>query len=78
MQGLDDVMEVQLHGFADASCKVYAGVVYLRLITKGEVIVTRFVASKTRVAPINQKTIPRLELLACLVLSRLIKVVFNL
>ena len=32
---------------------------------------TRFIASKTRVAPLRKQTIPRLELLSALLLSRL-------
>ena len=31
MQGVDDVIEVELHGFADASCKACDGVVYLSI-----------------------------------------------
>ena len=32
----------------------------------------RFVASKTRVAPVSKQTIPRLEILSALMLSKLI------
>ena len=49
----------------------YAGVVYLRIVTsKGAY--TRLIMSKTRVAPLAKQTIPRLELLAALILSRLV------
>ena len=49
----------------------YAAVVYLRIETsKGAC--TRLVMSKTRVAPLAKQTIPRLELLAALILSRLV------
>ena len=34
-----------------------------------------FVASKNRVAPVNSMTIPRLELMGCLILSRLMKTI---
>ena len=54
----------------------YAAVVYL-LMRGVEATTTRLVASKTRVAPIQQQTIPRLELLGAVLLSRLIKTVSN-
>lgn len=60
-----------LHGFGDASQRAYAAVVYL-LIETHDGRSTRFVASKTRVAPVKGHSIPRLELLAALLLARLI------
>ena len=36
-----------------------------------------FVASKTRVAPVNKQTIPRLELLSALLLANLVDNVFR-
>ena len=46
-------------------------VVYLRIeMSKGAY--TRLIMSKTRVAPLAKQTIPRLELLAALILSRLV------
>ena len=59
-----------LHGFCDASRVAYAAVIYLSIDTDtGRE--TRFVACKTRVAPLEKQTIPRLELLSALLLSRL-------
>ena len=69
-----DPVSYQLHGFCDSSLFGYAAVVYLRA-TSGASIQTAFVASKTRVAPLSQLTIPRLELLSALILSRLITTV---
>ena len=60
-----------LQGFCDASTGAYAAVVYLKIIAGTEVSV-KFVASKTRVSPVNKQTIPRLELLAALLLAKLI------
>ena len=61
-----------LCGFSDASLHAYAAVVYLRLRGAFGVTVS-FVASKTKVAPVKPtQTIPRLELLGALLLSRLI------
>lgn len=59
-----------LQGFCDASKDAYAAVVYLR-ITSSSGVSVRFVASKTRIAPIKGHTIPRLELLGALLLVRL-------
>ena len=59
-----------LRGFCDASMGAYAAVVYL-MIKSSASIVVRFVVAKSRVAPVHNKTIPRLELLAALLLARL-------
>ena len=58
------VTSIQLHGFCDASEQAYAGVIYLRVTNSdGKVEVSR-ICLKTKVAPIKQLTIPRLELCA--------------
>lgn len=55
-------MSLQLHGFSDASTGAYAGVVYLCMTdTSGKVHVS-LVASKSKVAPKERLTVPRLEL----------------
>ena len=64
----------RLCGFGDASTRAYAAVVYLVMKTNTDTVV-RFVAAKTRVAPIQTQTIPRLELLSALLLSKLITTV---
>ena len=56
----EDLQRVQLHGFADASEKAYGAVVYLRVELTSGTVFTQLVPSKTRVAPINGDTIPRL------------------
>ena len=56
-----------LYGFCDASVSAYAAVVYLHNGSNS----VHFVACKTRVAPLTQQTIPRLELLSSLLLARL-------
>ena len=64
-------IDVQLHGFSDASERAYAAVVYIRVVYSDGRIETRLAASKTRVSPIKKQTIPRLELLGAVILSRL-------
>ena len=61
-----------LIGFCDASSKAYAAVVYFRLETEAHQVSVKFVAAKTQVAPVGGATIPQLELLSGLVLSKLI------
>ena len=69
-----DPVSYHPYGFCDSALSGYAAVVYLRA-TSGTSIQTAFVASKTRVAPLSQLTIPRLELLCALILSRLMTTV---
>ena len=64
-------IDVQLHGISDASERAYAAVVYIRVAYSDGRIETRLVASKTGVSPIKKQTIPRLELLGTVILSRL-------
>ncbi len=68
----DQVLSCVVHGFCDASKSAYAAVTYLVIFTTIDIRV-RFLAAKTRVAPIERQTIPRLELLSCLILARLVK-----
>lgn len=67
----DTLTMAQLVGFCDASTRAYAAVLYLRMETESSVFV-RFLAAKTRVAPLTSLTIPRLELLSALLLSKLL------
>ena len=67
----NEIVSIELHGFSDSSLILYCGVVYDRVITKSQSKVF-FWTSKTRVAPLKRISIPRLELLACFLLTRLI------
>ena len=68
------INSIELHGFADSSNQAYAAVIYVRIVTDKDIKV-QFLTSKTRVAPNKPITIPRLELLSCLLLSKLMKTV---
>ncbi|GFS58553.1 integrase catalytic domain-containing protein [Trichonephila clavipes] len=68
---------ILLIGFCDASQRAYAAVFYLRTeLVTGKVHVS-MITSKTRVAPVKSITLPRLELLASLLLSELYVVVLE-
>ena len=63
---------MQLHGFSDATHQTYAGFVYLHMTNSRGDIHTSLVMFKTKVAPIKQLTIPRLELCGAHTLAQLL------
>ena len=66
-----EVVATQLHTFADASQRGYGAVTYLRFEDiKGNINCT-FVMAKSRVTPLKETTIPRLELSVAVVATRL-------
>ena len=62
----------ELHGFSDASSQAYGAVVYFRTVYDDGSVSSTLVSSKTRVAPVKHQTIPRLELLGALMLTKLV------
>ncbi|GFW65686.1 integrase catalytic domain-containing protein [Trichonephila clavipes] len=62
--------DVELHSFCDASKKVYGAAIYLRTQSRNGISV-KLVTSKSRAAPLNCVTLPKLELLGALVAARL-------
>ena len=67
-------MICRLQGFSDASKAAYAAVVYLS-IEVGTHKVNKLIGSKSRVSPMKELTIPRLELLGALLLANLMKTI---
>ena len=68
----EPVVSTVLHGFSDASQLAYAACVYLKTTRRSGEVDVCLVTSKSRVIPMNKTyTIPRLELLGNLVLSKL-------
>lgn len=67
--GLPDVLE--LHVFVDASEDAFGAVSYWRYITADEKIGVSFVSAKSKCAPMKTMTIPRLELQAAVLGTRL-------
>lgn len=68
----DSVKGVEVYGFSDASICAYAAVVYVRIIQADNSIHSNILTSKTKVAPIKQLSLPRLELCGAVLLTRLI------
>ena len=67
---IDKPAKCTLHGFSDASVKAYCAVIFFVCEINGAFHI-ELLTSKTRVAPIKAQTIPRLELMAALILARL-------
>lgn len=69
---LSSAARVELHAFADASQVAYGAAVYMRVVNEDRVYVN-LISAKTKVAPIEkQLSIPRLELCAAVLATKLI------
>ena len=66
------IINQQLDAFADAYTKGYGGVVSLRQQHQDTSVSVALVMSKTRVSPLKQQTMPKLELTAALLTSNLL------
>ena len=64
------------YGSCDASAWAYAAVIYL-VIESDIKIETKYLVCKTRVAPLQSQTVPRLELLLAFLLSKLVTSVID-
>lgn len=73
-----DYVEIELIGFSDASQKAYGACVYLRVKYIDKSSSVRLIGSKSRVAPLKNVSLPRLELCASLLLARLVHKLKNI
>lgn len=64
--------QIELHGFSDASIYAYAAVVYTRSRQPDGTYAVSIISAKTRVAPVKQKTIAKLELAGSHLLASLL------
>ncbi|XP_063893017.1 uncharacterized protein LOC126056575 [Helicoverpa armigera] len=71
----DEPTSIELHSFCDASQSAYGACVYARSINSGNIVTVRLLCAKSKIAPTKPTTIPRLELCAALLASRLCKAV---
>lgn len=70
-------VKIELHGFSDASEKIYRATIYIRSTNQTGQHTVNLISAKSKVAPIKTLTIPRLELCGALILSRLMQSVLN-
>ena len=64
-----------MHGFSDSSETAYGGAVYLQTTCTDATITTALVIAKSKVTPLKKFTIPKLELCAVLLTSKLVQTV---
>ncbi|XP_071581131.1 uncharacterized protein [Temnothorax nylanderi] len=70
-----DTLTAEIYGFADASASAYGAVVYLKVTHLDGTVEITLLLSKSKVAPLKPMSIPRLELLAAVLLARSIAAV---
>lgn len=70
-------INVELHGFADASELGYACVIFVRSVNDNGCVQIRQLVAKSRMALLKKLTIPRLELSAAELLAKLTKQVMH-
>ena len=66
----DPVVTIELHEFCDASMKANRCYVYLHFVHGLKFVKVVLVTFKSQIAPLHQQSIPKLELLSCLLLVR--------
>lgn len=66
-----DIISCQLHHFSDASQVAYGAVSYLRLVNAQHEAHCSFVMGKSQLSPLKPVTIPRMELSAAVLSTRL-------
>ncbi|XP_020296240.1 uncharacterized protein LOC109861138 [Pseudomyrmex gracilis] len=70
--GSNTTNPIEIHGFCDASQSAMAAVVYVKTLHPTREANTSILCSKTKVVPLKRMTIPRLELSAAIMLTKLI------
>jgi hypothetical protein len=70
---IEEATVIEIHGFSDASERCYGAVVYCKSENSSGKTLVKLISSKSRVAPIKSLTIPKLELCAAVLLSKLTK-----
>lgn len=71
--GMLSTTPFELHGFCDASASAYAAAIYYKVTDPNGLVQCGLLTSKSRVAPTQTISIPRLELSGALLLAQLMK-----
>lgn len=71
-----NAQKLQLHGFADASQRAYGVCIYIRSTNEDD-HQSILLCSKSRVAPVQVISLPRLELCSAVLLAKLYKIVLK-
>jgi len=61
----------EINTFVDASENAYAAAIYLRAVHKDKRVIVQLLYAKSRLAPVNAITLPRLELKAAVLGAQL-------
>ena len=68
-----NAINIQLHGFCNSSERTYGACLYIRSSDSDKKTTCELLCSTSKVAPLKQLNIPRLELCASILLSKLFK-----
>lgn len=71
----DSVSRLELHAFCDASDAGHAAIVYFRVVQHSGLINVFLICAKCRVNPLKVQSIPRLELMSAVLLSKLVELI---
>nr|CAI5856488.1 unnamed protein product [Callosobruchus analis] len=66
---LSEYIRIEIHGFSDASEEAYAACVYIRCTFSTRVPISNLICAKSRVAPVKQISLPRLELCSAVLVA---------
>ena len=73
----NNFVSIELHGYCDAFKTAYSAVIYVRTIYEDKMTV-KFASAKPKVVSNKGVSIPRIELLPCLLLSKLVSTLCQL
>lgn len=69
--GCDSAVNIEIHGFADASIQAYDVCLYVRVTSESGKNSSRLLVAKSKVAPLKVISLARLDLCASVLLIRL-------
>lgn len=75
--GVEKNSKLTLFAFADASERAYGSVIYAHVASEDQTPTVRLICSKSRVAPVKTVTVARLELCAIVLMSNLLRTVYD-